>query len=103
MAVDAHRIFRETYRRFIAANPRRHHRRRVRIAKAHAWVTGAAVHAKQGNVLDALQYLGYAIRWHPLGFVSGLAAIASRAAAYVQRNARNASFLRAAGFGVRRL
>jgi hypothetical protein len=92
MAHAAHRMFRETYTRFIATNPLRRHRRRVRIAKARAWVTGAAVHAKQGNVLDALQYLGYALRWHPLGFVSGLASIAARAAAYVRRNA---SFLRA--------
>jgi hypothetical protein len=91
MAGGAHRVFRETYARFLATKPQRRHRRRVRIAKARMWVTGAAMHAKQGNVVDALQYLGYAIRWHPLGFVSGLMAIASRVAAYFRRSWQDAT------------
>lgn len=90
MASDAHRIFRETYAHFMAANSRRH-RRRVRVAKARMWVTGAAVHAKHGHVIDALQYLGYALRWHPLGFISGMMTIAFRAAAYFWRRVKGAA------------
>ena len=91
MAAGAQRIFRETYARFLDTNPPRHHRRRVRIAKARMWVTGAAMHAKQGNVLDAVQHLGYAIRWHPLGVVSGMVSIASRIASYLGRHWRDAT------------
>jgi hypothetical protein len=94
MAAEAHRIFCQTYARFLATKPPRRHRRRVRIAKARMWVTGAAMHAKHGNVVDALQYLGYAIRWHPLGFVSGLLAIASRVTAYFRRTWQNAPVVR---------
>jgi hypothetical protein len=88
MATDAQRVFRETYARFVATRPNRHHRRRARVAKARMWVTGAAMHAKHGNLIDAVQYLGYALRWHPLGLVSGMMAIASRAAAYFWRSVR---------------
>ena len=91
MAGSAHRVFRETYARFLATRPARRHRRRVRLAKARMWVTGAAMHARHGNVVDALQYAGYAIRWHPLGFVAGLMAIASRVAAYIQRSWQSAT------------
>lgn len=95
MASDAHRIFRETYARFIATKPSRHHRRRVRVTKARAWVTGAAMHAKHGNVVDAFQYLGYAMRWHPLGVVSGIGSIGSRAVAYFWRKVQGAGSAKA--------
>jgi hypothetical protein len=55
------------------------------------WVTGAVMHAKHGNVLDAVQYLGYAVRWHPLGVVSGMVSIASRIASYLRRHWQDAT------------
>jgi hypothetical protein len=85
LAAEAHRVFRQSYARFAAAHPGRGSRRRARIAHARMWIIGAAMHAKQRKLLDALQYLGYALRWHPLGAVSGIAEVAVRAAAYVRR------------------
>ncbi len=86
MAAGAQRMFRETYTRFLDTSSRRRPRRRVRMAKARMWVTGAVMHARRGNMIDALQYLGYALRWHPLGTVSGLLSMASRGVAYLRRN-----------------
>jgi GT2 family glycosyltransferase len=91
MARGAHRVFSETYTRFAATNGGlRRHRRRVRITKAKAWVIGAAMHVKHGQFLESLQYLAYAMRWHPLGFVSGTAAVARRGWAYFRRQVREA-------------
>ena len=88
VATDAHRMFCETYARFVATKPHRRHRRRVRMAKARVWLIGAAVHAKRGNVVEAVQYLGYSLRWHPLGFLSGIVNVAVRVARYVWRGKR---------------
>jgi glycosyltransferase involved in cell wall biosynthesis len=88
MARSAHRVFTETYGHFAAKNVRRRHRRRVRIYKARIWVIGAAMHIKHGQFLESLQYLAYAMRWHPLGVVSGSVAVARRGWAYLRRQVR---------------
>lgn len=84
-AAAAHRLFAEVYARFKELHPNRVHRRIARIAKAHMWFLSAAMHAKRGNMVEAVTHLGYSMRWHPVGFVSGAVAIARRAIRYAIR------------------
>jgi glycosyltransferase involved in cell wall biosynthesis len=88
-AAAANRLFREAYARFRQTNTNRIHRRRARMAKAHNWFLSAAMNAKRGRLLAVLPYLGYSLRWHPLGFLTGAWAIAKRAARSIWRHARN--------------
>jgi glycosyltransferase involved in cell wall biosynthesis len=85
-AFAAHRLFATAYARFRESNANRNHRRRARMATAHAFVLSAAMHAKRGHALEVLPHLGYALRWHPLGFLSGASAIAGRAARVAWRS-----------------
>jgi glycosyltransferase involved in cell wall biosynthesis len=85
-AAAAHRLFAEAYRRFTSTNGNRGHRRHARMATAHAWFLSAAMWAKRGNVSEAISYLGYSLRWHPLGFMSGAFAIAARTVRYLLRS-----------------
>jgi GT2 family glycosyltransferase len=89
----AHRVFTEAYERFKQKSEKRALRRRVRIATSQVWVIGAAMHTKHGRFLEALLYVGYSIRWHPLGFVTGTSGVAKRAAKYFWRSAIAAAAL----------
>jgi glycosyltransferase involved in cell wall biosynthesis len=71
-AALAHRVLLEAYRRFVATNADRHHRRRVRVLTARRWVLGAALHARRGHPVEAARRLGYAARWHPFGLLAGI-------------------------------
>jgi glycosyltransferase involved in cell wall biosynthesis len=87
----AHRVFAEAYERFKSTDENRGHRRHARIATARAWFLSAAMHAKRGNVLEAIPQLGYSLRWHPLGFLNGAFAIAVRAVRFTLRSVQIAS------------
>ncbi len=84
-AAAAHRLLTEAYRRFEARQSSRQHRRRVRILTAGRWVTGAARLARDGQVVEAASYLGYAVRWHPLGVGLGIASVTRSVAARLRR------------------
>jgi glycosyltransferase involved in cell wall biosynthesis len=84
-AVAAQRLFCEAYDRFLEQHPTRALRRGVRMAKAHAWLLSAAMLAKRGHFVEALQHAGYSLRWHALGFVTGTIASASRAIRFALR------------------
>jgi glycosyltransferase involved in cell wall biosynthesis len=84
-AIDADRLFREAYARFLEKRPSHRHRRAVRMAKAHTWFLSAAMLAKRARFVEALAHAGYSLRWHPLGFMSGVFASMDRAMGYVLR------------------
>jgi glycosyltransferase involved in cell wall biosynthesis len=84
-AIDANRLFREAYARFLEKRPSHRHRRAVRMAKAHVWFLSAAMLAKHARFIEALAHAGYSLRWHPLGFMSGVFASMDRAMGYVLR------------------
>lgn len=84
-AASAHRLFSEAYARFKETNTNRSHRRRVRMAKAHAFCLSAFMHAKRGHFLEAIPHLCYSILWHPQGFLRGAFAATKRALRYFWR------------------
>lgn len=84
-AIDADRLFREAYARFLEKRPSHRHRRAVRMAKAHVWFLSAAMLAKRARFVEAVAHAGYSLRWHPLGFMSGVFASMDRAMGYVLR------------------
>lgn len=88
-AGSAHRLFAKAYARFKETNTNRRHRGRARMAKAHAFLLSAAMHAKRGHFLEAIPYLGYSLLWHPRGLLSGVAAAVKRAARYFWRAGRS--------------
>jgi GT2 family glycosyltransferase len=85
-ALTAQRVFREAYARFLETNPTRAHRRGARMAKAHAWFLSAAMLAKRGHFVEALQHASYSLRWHILGFFTGAMTSAERAIRYALRS-----------------
>jgi glycosyltransferase involved in cell wall biosynthesis len=87
-ASSAHRLFAKAYARFKEANPSRQHRRRARIAKAHAFFLSAAMHAKRGHFIEAIPHIGYSLLWHPTGFLTAMGEVMKRAAAYFWRAGR---------------
>ncbi|MFL6248723.1 MAG: glycosyltransferase family 2 protein [Thermoanaerobaculia bacterium] len=84
-APGAHRLFAKAYARFRKTNANRHHRRRVRMAKAQAFFLSAAMQAKRGHMLEAIQHLGYALLWHPQGCMQAAVAVAKRVVRYCWR------------------
>lgn len=88
-ASSAHRLFAKAYARFKELNSNREHRRRARIAKAHAFFLTAAMHAKRGHFLEAIPHLGYSLRWHPTGFLTAAREAVMRAIGYFWRAGRS--------------
>jgi hypothetical protein len=82
----AHRMFRETYARFRDADANRMHRWSARFATARRWTLAAAVLARRGQFVEAFRYLGYGLRWHPLGVMASVSYLAHRVTSYL-RNA----------------
>jgi glycosyltransferase involved in cell wall biosynthesis len=71
VAALAQSVLREAYGRYLETQPRGVHRRRVRFATARRWVLASATLARRRQIIDAFRHLGYALRWHPLGVISG--------------------------------
>jgi len=89
VAACAHAVLAEGYGRYCATLPSRRHRHRVRLATARRWVLSSARLASQGDILDAVRHFTYALRWHPLGGVSGMSSLAWRAIVHFRRALRH--------------
>jgi glycosyltransferase involved in cell wall biosynthesis len=63
----AHRVLGETYERFRRSGANRMHRWSARFATARRWTHAAAAFARCRQYGEALRYLGFGMRWHPLG------------------------------------
>jgi len=77
-APRAHQLLTRAYALFRTTTANRSDRRLVRVLTARRWTLAAAAFARTGEIREAAIHVAYAWRWHPLGFLAGVATLATR-------------------------